>query len=370
MAGNGSQVLVVGHRGGELVMWLIDPVGHTSARVGTLQIACSGLTAEWFDGRWVVGTTVAADESYTDDWGSDTSIRGSLWSSTDAVSWTEADYPLTYMDELLPRGSRLFVLIGSLGGDHLWATSDLIDWELKRYIDDESDFFVPHYSEALGYFGFADMDPHGPGETWLMVSDDGTNWTPVSPSRGSDLLAVSHDRVLLGSFPGYTHLWLLTNEEPSAADTTMSSVATTTNPPTTLWLDEATHNAIYSEVGPVWADAFIAGNPAALADLYRSDAVHVDGISGDEARGRDQIETAFERHFDQIRYDTLTLNGWATGPAHQTDGGRLLTVRLYWDWEATPGDTALYGIPAESRILIDIDSRLIVWSAHPDREGG
>jgi hypothetical protein len=181
------------------------------------------------------------------------------------------------------------------------------------------------------------------------------------------VLAISGDRVLLSTLGD---LWLLTSEEPpAAAEPTTSRVPTTTAPGTPLWLDQATHNETYWEVGPAWADALVDRDPAALAALYRSDGVHVDGISGDEARGRDQIEAAFARHFDQIHYASLTPSGWSTGPAYETDDGRLLTVRLYWDWEAAPDETALFGIPAESRLLIDIDSHLIVWSTHPDREG-
>ena len=121
-------------------------------------------------------------------------------------------------------------------------------------------------------------------------------------------------------------------------------------------------------VGRAWADAYIARDPAALAGLYSSDAVHVDGFSGDEAQGRNRIEAAFAQHFDQIHYTALTLSGRWIGPGPVIDGNRLLTVGLSWTWEAAPGDTSLWGIPAEfsSRLLIDIDSRLIFSSSHRD----
>jgi hypothetical protein len=112
----------------------------------------------------------------------------------------------------------------------------------------------------------------------------------------------------------------------------------------------------------------VAGNSAAVAEPYRSDAVHVDGISGNEARGRDQIKAAFAQHLQQIRYAAMTLSGWGIVPAQETDDGCQLTVRLHWEWRSASGDTALYGIPAVSRILIDIESphRL----EHPPRPGG
>jgi hypothetical protein len=233
LTSNGSQVLVAGAHdldaGGELVMWLVDPLELTSVRVPTLATPPLPQFQQivWFDGRWLIGVDVMVGESDTDDWGDDLSFRGMLWSSTDAVSWTEANYPRDNMGILMPRGQQLFVHLPAWGGGHLWVTSDLIEWrELDEAAADETDFVFPdysgdlgylrlvHYPETLDYFGSEDVDRPGPGEIWLVVSDDGTNWTLKCEARSDEILAISDGRVLFGGCYRCTRYWLLTNEEP------------------------------------------------------------------------------------------------------------------------------------------------------------
>lgn len=170
----------------------------------------------WFNGQWLAFTKSRVDEAYVEAWGIERSERGVLWTSADEHTWNEAASPPAILGDVFVQGPQLFAHNGSLAGDHLWCTPDLVDWELQQAADDTGSFVRPFYSDDLGHIGMADIAHQAADrDIRVVVSSDATTWTPLleTPQSAVDLIVAFDSRALFLTPSDDTGFWLLTLDE-------------------------------------------------------------------------------------------------------------------------------------------------------------